>query len=759
EEPEEDEESFGSPISAPISDPPVGNKEKEEKKKRKSAKSAPGGIPNSILGESRHPSSSAPGSRAGSRYGYVPPPNPAMAPYPYPYRPSMPKAKNRAFLPFTHHPSSQPDLRAVALAQQRRMAQSVRSSATMRTRGSAGFGETVVVGKVEFDIDRRSGRARWYDEWLRQAEGVPGAEDLLRSSTGASSNASSGRERRGRDLMLPTLVNVQVRTPTPTSAQPPSRALKEHDTPRQVSQPTVFSIPFAATRQQSPPLSLSSASTHSPSSRRAALPPPEETDTPSARGMAPLVTAQHQHETQEVDFLDAPLPTPFSLASSHSQSSRGHPFGDEDVLREMEMYERQEEGMQRELELKEPQREVHERQTTGDDEGLQERGMRSNPPPTSSSVPSEDEHHVQRHSRTSSVSMTAAQSGMVESEGGYAPLLEQEDGSEYGAEAEISSLVQEDDGERMSFRDSQSSFKSHSRRSSVGSLPDGAKILSSGTDPLADIFPSDGTTWMEMKSETGVAPEREQELINEALAGRLPVDAYTKGLGIVGTTGEGIVMPPSVTDDDEDILKEDGVNEVVRLLVEKRKEEERSVLQGLESPIQLAPAVFKKEESPETHGRELEESMPLTPLTDQSRQQTPPSFIPPIVEPAPENVADATPTLAPDTSLSKPSSPSKWASALAFPFGALRRRAGSEASQTSASVPSAPPSPQPAAPQTLADNPDNLSPEKAQMVGSRQSSLDMMDNLDDLERALQELSPKALRPFPSSPQPGVSSRI
>ncbi|KAH8930135.1 hypothetical protein BT69DRAFT_984834 [Atractiella rhizophila] len=35
----------------------------------------------------------------------------------------------------------------------------------------------------------------------------------------------------------------------------------------------------------------------------------------------------------------------------------------------------------------------------------------------------------------------------------------------------------------------------------------------------------------------------------------------------------------------------------------------------------------------------------------------------------------------------------------------------------------------------------------------------MMDNLDDLERALQELSPKALRPFPSSPQPGVSSRI
>ncbi|KAM0753480.1 hypothetical protein T439DRAFT_377674 [Meredithblackwellia eburnea MCA 4105] len=77
--------------------------------------------------------------------------------------------------------------------------------------GGAGYGSSVIVGKVEFDIDwRRGGRSRWYEDWVAGASDSRGLHSLSASAPPSASASSSAS--------VVALDDLPVLTPRSTSA-------------------------------------------------------------------------------------------------------------------------------------------------------------------------------------------------------------------------------------------------------------------------------------------------------------------------------------------------------------------------------------------------------------------------------------------------------------------------------------------------------------------------------------------------------------
>lgn len=109
------------------------------------------------------------------------------------------------------------------------------SPSSNRPLGGMGWGSSVIVGRIEFDIDRRNARGKWFDGYVEAAEAVPPPLPLATGrnpSIGARSGAKSADDilqatiaqqpkmdspRRG--LYLPSLVDMRQRHELPPSIE------------------------------------------------------------------------------------------------------------------------------------------------------------------------------------------------------------------------------------------------------------------------------------------------------------------------------------------------------------------------------------------------------------------------------------------------------------------------------------------------------------------------------------------------------------
>lgn len=524
--------------------------------------------------------------------------------------------------------------------------------------GGAGYGSSIVVGKVEFDIDwRRGGRSRWYEGWVEAAENAvtPGSSTLPSPLPGYTDGTSDGGERTmasrnvssgtngpppaRQELHLPNLVglrrtqedSVEVldRPPAPEmrvrTASGRSRAVESGMSGYSMAAVAGHSgvdeddVPLRGSPRSASP-SPSRLSTRSRSS--SILSPVEE-------GVAPL-SSLFPDAVQQLGY--APIP------ANEEQGNSPLSNGDDDSYAPL---------------------------SPADDEGY---------------APLDDES--------------------------YTPLA--------GNDAEL-------DEELLP------------RKASVGSKEDSLPSdyddvesdLQTAGDPLGDVFPSDEATWQTMSVASAVAEEEEDEVRRES---RELAMLETTGLGIMGARIEGLAAPAGVlerqeqdeTNDEAGLPPpQDDVSDIVSLLKSGQSENKDDAV-NLASPIHLSSSTFESAKS----NRDS-----LTPrvaqlIEDDDDLATSSGRAPDVADSPPTSISDRAAQV-------QRRGVYDWAQSPNLDGEAM------DHDQIVAASPVVFPPTAEASPVAR-----DLAPSGSHRESQRNSTIGLMEDLDDLERALEELSPR-----------------
>ncbi|KAM0788836.1 hypothetical protein ACM66B_002922 [Microbotryomycetes sp. NB124-2] len=503
-------------------------------------------------------------------------------------------------------------------------------SAYQRPSGPA-HGAPVIVGKVEFDIDRRrGGKARWYEAWLESADGVvPPAASVAASPlppsepqfSSAVRDAAASQEHDAAALSVPRQDNAWSRDRAVEQALSPSRGLRPLELSRNASPA------FADSQQAQDSMSPTSV---------------------AASGYSNTAMAGHDDEEEEDEQIASPLR---SQAQPSEQSS------------------------------------VDNRRSR----------RLSYPSPHSLAL---DQQSSQRSSQSSIEMQQLSQDGyeqLADAEEESTPLVEHAD--------RFSSSFAED-GPLANDNDTRQSTQSTSSRRSIHD-----------DEPLGDVFPNDEATWRELKHES----------TNET--GSDGVE--TTGPGIFGarTLGEAneIVREQTVEKGslNEQVQAEDDVAEVMDLLKSRSAHDESA---NLASPIRLGSSTTDASET----GRFDED----TPAHEAKASQQ-------LFEAAP--VADPRPLHIKTESLS---------SVRTNPLVSIDVRPPSSAYSSPEYMPQRKQRNGWAAVPPVVDKSMSASSSMQSIVSEahtdsqRASTIGLMENLDDLERALADLSPSSSRRSP-----------
>jgi hypothetical protein len=520
------------------------------------------------------------------------------------------------------------------------------------------YGSAVIVGKIEFDIDRRRGGARWFDAWVYSAVRAAAADD------GAS---ESGADARRAELFLPSLIRAREPSmdresvaggPTPSFATDPG----------------------------------SSAGHLTPALSGGGFPPVDE---PTPRG-------PRRRE---------PDPIAPSSPASNAPTSSSKAFSDMASVSAVD-------------------------------------SKRSNLPPSRSASPASIHPDPDMSAETSGVVQSSSSSeqgddDLAEAESGYTRLDEddiEDDESVYA--------IDEDDAD------------DEATEATAG------RIAGESGDPLADVFPSDAATWR------GISADADQ-----------PRAPAIEGLGIIGAAASHLQSD----DEEADAQVNDDVQEVIDLLRRSSTSNglEMAVNGNMKAPPRtaaedlLSSPIHLDSPNPSTTGVftsvAADHHDEATREEVDERQSSSSSSYNLSVSAAPGTTAVEAPA-----SPARSPSPSSWSNAISNTFAALNipRRPTSPASSSSTTIaadhvtdaqpdagrrspspanrrafllrpPSSPTTPTGSAAaagdvEATARQPRPLS------ASSKRSSLEMMEGLDDLERVLAELSPKASRSSSSS---------
>ncbi|KAL8290229.1 hypothetical protein RQP46_003168 [Phenoliferia psychrophenolica] len=611
-----------------------------------------------------------------------------------------------------------------------------------------GYGSSIIVGRVEFDIDwRRGGRSKWYSDWVEGAASAPPssaasvASAAMSTSQSYASSAPSANESLAGDE--PFKVSAPragppsgplFPAPVEEFAPPPfqqdvvaelilptkSRAIVEPP-----STPQPLYLPELVSQRQPPAESAPLPPVLEPSSPPAAVEPtlaPEPEPEPqdlseraAAQANQPVVVALPEptveepllrevklepQETDEEDLvpsIEAFPPTPDEVPDAMSSSTP--PL----AMQRPQMRIRTPSGRSRAVESAASGYSIaavagHASDTETDDSHARQREMRSpSPAPggmsTSSSLSSIKMYADSDASSSPRSSMGAYAATAPRVEEDEEPVVEEEDEDEQPADEGYAALADGDE-DGSDYGEDEEPVASPTVTPAML-----APHVEVDGDPLADVFGNDEATWQSMADElTGMrSPVRGPPTPTMTVPTDL-TDSTSLGIhdarvsSLAATAPVGVVEDPVEANDAlETLPPQDDVADVRSMLLSGDRPQPDAILA---SPIHLDPA------GPSESG--VFTSEPLV---------------------APRPAGPETPrAIATDSSSTSP------------PTSARRRNrtGGSDWSASSPTLESAP--------SFGVDLRDRLdAPSTSQ---NRDSTVGLMENLDDLERALADLSPK-----------------
>ncbi|GAA5911675.1 hypothetical protein JCM5296_005870 [Sporobolomyces johnsonii] len=506
-----------------------------------------------------------------------------------------------------------------------------------------GYGASVIVGKVEFDIDRSrgpGGKSKWYDTWVEGA--IPSSSEqspaLPQTMDAGVSSFSRGSQPGWQELQLPEIVK---------SKTPLNEALE-------------FDDAFTSEQQATPVIPREEQAADEAFDHSAAPDMRLRTVSGNSRGMESATSA-------------------WSLAG---------------------MAERVEETEQREAAREAASRPVVvEERAEQEEEGGEDSIVEKDPPAmsrSSSSLPS-------RPASNASTAMAESERGTDDS-----PLVE--DGGAYqqlddDAERELLKSASADDSDSSEYG---------GEHDQVGD--EAALSAPQQADPLGDVFESDEATWRSFANDESVASTHERDAIE------------TTGLGIVGARVADLAAsaPPGVLErlpHEQESLDENGIappqDDVAEVFAMLKSVPSDSAPDGpLASPIRLDSSPSAPVNSgvfPPSPPRGDDDAEKASPFTVGHSTNTSISTVNFNVRP-PSTIASMSPEFVPQRKQRQ-----GWTNVPAVVDPSL-----SASSSLSSIAP-------------LAES-------------QRASTIGLMENLDDLERALAELSPRAGKPR-AAPEP------
>ncbi|KAK4055634.1 hypothetical protein OIV83_000180 [Microbotryomycetes sp. JL201] len=554
-----------------------------------------------------------------SRRGSVPARLSSMS-HPNPRHASQPLPNGRS-----RHVSHGPSLRSFSAY-----------SAYQKPSGPA-LGAPVIVGKVEFDIDRRrGGKARWYETWLESADSIALAPSVAASPLPTSvlqfaSNVSEESEAREAEPMLLVPGQIQdislARDRNIEQALSPARGLR--------------------------PLELS-------------------------RNASPVFTDNQQAQ-------DNVSPTSVAASGYSNTAMAGH--GDE-------------EGDENEVEDKDEDEDEDEQKASSRrrQSNISGQSFTQNRSSRRLSYPSPRLHEIDRQSSRRSSHSSLEMSPLPRD--GYEQIGD--------GEEERTPLVESSGRFSNSFaEDAHSSVSKDSKRFTVSS----SSMFNERVqveEPLAGVFPNDEATWQELKNNTG---------------GETASDTVeTTGLGIFSarTLNEAheLVRERPIDRDslDSKLALEDEVAEVMDLL-QSRPAGAHDENANLASPIRLGSGVPEAPETGKFEGEDEPQNSQLhsPPVHDRTASLSSVRTNPLVsIDVRPPSTAYSSPEYVPQRKQRN-----GWA---AVPPVVDRSMSASSSLQSIVS--------------------------EAQSDSQRASTIGLMENLDDLERALADLSPSSSRKSP-----------
>ncbi|GAA5967389.1 hypothetical protein JCM3765_000510 [Sporobolomyces pararoseus] len=492
-----------------------------------------------------------------------------------------------------------------------------------------GYGASVIVGKVEFDIDRsraQGGKGKWYDAWI---------EGAVTSESSDQPPAAMVGGERWQELQLPELVKSKGVIPPTSSSAPQRESFGFSDS---------FTPPTTSHAQHTEDLSLID------NDGRA------RTISGTSRGMESATSAWSLA----------------AMAERVEQTQAKEAFDNDKVDEEEE-----------ELQNREAEDSIVDKE----------------PVPL----------HQQQSRPTSNASTALAESEKESEEAG--------EGDDQG----YSQLEDEEESQHLnpaafSDSDESSEYGSGSRRVGEEDVEEDEQSQheSTGKDPLGDIFESDEATWRSLAADSSVPRLSEKESVE------------TTGLGIVGArinelatkAPEGVLerLPQEQASIEQDELPppENDVGEVFSML---QSAQSAAAASGpLASPIRLdePSSTSSSHLTSFIQPRELGETEPDSPFKMSHSTNTSISTVNFNVRP-PSTVASMSPEYVPQRKQRQ-----GWSSVPAVVEASI----SPSSSMGSIAIPDS----------------------------QRASTIGLMENLDDLERALAELSPRANKPKSTAQQ-------
>ncbi|SCV70615.1 BQ2448_3377 [Microbotryum intermedium] len=688
-----------------------------------------------------------------------------------------PQLSSYASQPNMRHPSRQ-SVRSISsrMYQTSGRATSLRSFST----SSSGFGPAVVVGKVEFDIDRRQGgRSKWYENWIAAASPYLSAPAMATITNSKSSIRELGNEaldasRRGEESSRSSLGVTSFAAGSLLSLSPAasSRIVPERGSDADHTKEPILDLNSELPEGRSVTLSAASPST----TRGNGLKPLELGGLGIGAGLAAAhiartsLSQERPTETSDVKpaaaFNSSPghlsarssLLSP-SAASAYSLAAMaGHSDEDEEVVLDR----------------------VHELATSTQKLSPQQIALTDNVQAIERATLNSG-----RDSMRSSYASSVQRASSIEQgeEHVYANLADEHNEDDVASYQRLTqshrSLDDDDDDDdddavagntsATSTSDHRRSVEYHSSSDSVADEADASfaspmeppnavyrQTMDSemshyadseaevervptcnfhvGPDPLSDIFGSDERTWKEIADDDGTRPEPKssQEAIEITSLGL----QHTRVASLASTAPEGVLEKSIETEvDDESLPVQDDVADVKSLL--KIDSTPHQVNRSLASPIRLDSASTSAETTGVFAKTTAFDADPLSP-----------SASPPAEKRGSHHALAAFPSL----------QGSSWPRRADDELLSIETNAPSTVESSPESVPlrkqrqgwtNIPP---------VVDKSMSASSSMASIASveieepERDSTIGLMENLDDLERALADLSPTTSRSrAPTSP--------
>ncbi|SDA02263.1 BZ3500_MvSof-1268-A1-R1_Chr7-3g09598 [Microbotryum saponariae] len=689
-----------------------------------------------------------------------------------------PQLSSFASQPNMRHPSRQ-SVRSISsrMYQASGRATSLRSFST----SSSGVGPAVVVGKVEFDIDRRQGgRSKWYENWIAGASASPSVPAMTTTTDPKPSTHGLGRcapdTSRSGDESLRSSPAEHAFAAGSLPGHPP--AVSKFTS---ASSPTVPERRFPVEHTKEPILDLKSelpvdgsetlSAPASATARGSGLKPLElgalGIGAASAATQIARTSSTQHHPTEAsnakpiaaFDSLPGHLGSRSSLLSPSAASAyslaamAGHSDDDEDHATDTAcelVTSSQEPTLQPSAPAGEGQ--VNEHAPLDDGRDSIRSSYASSMQSSSSSERGGEQHGYANLADENDDDDLASDQGLTQS---YRPLdddindvvsgmpsiastLQQRDSQRESVEYQNSSdpLPDEADISFASPMDLPDAFHHQTMDSEMSHYADSEGVIERvptrnfdvGPDPLSDIFGSDERTWREIADDdTHLEPAPSQEASEITSLGL----QHTRVASLVSTIPEGVLEERIETEEDhESISAQDDIADVKNLL--KIDSTPRPVNRSLASPIRLDSAATSAESTRVFAATTTSDNEDLSLPAGKRHSPDVLAAFPPQNSPWPPLVDDEPPTIetnAPSTVESSPSS---------IPVRKQR--------QGWTNIP-------PVVDKSLSASSSMASIANVEIdEPERDSTVGLMENLDDLERALADLSPTtSRRRVPTSP--------